>query len=183
MTRVDSTVNFDWGGGSPAPEINADNFSVRWTGTLTPTTTGSYQIGITTDDGGRLYLDGVKIVDIWWDHAAQTTTVAETFTAGVAHSITFEFYENGGDAVAKLVWSVPGGANWLTEAANAAAASDVAVVCVGTNASIESEGSDRADITLPSSGDDSHQRSQRSQSQNDSCDGERVCGTDESVDS
>jgi beta-glucosidase len=153
LTRVDSTVDFTWGGGSPGTGIGVDNFSVRWTGTLTPTLTGSYQIGITTDDGGRLYLDGVKIVDIWSDHAAQTQTVAKTLTAGVAYSITFEFYENGGDATAKLVWSLPGGADWLTEAATAAAASDVAVVCVGTNASIESEGSDRSDIILPNSGD------------------------------
>ena len=153
LTRVDSTVDFTWGGGSPAPEISANNFSVRWTGTLTPTLTGDYQIGIRTDDGGRLYLDGVKIVDIWSDHGELTSTVTKTFTAGVAHSIIFEFYESGGDATARLVWSVPGGADWLTEAANAAAASDVAVVCVGTNASIESEGYDRSDIILPESGD------------------------------
>jgi beta-glucosidase len=154
LTRVDSTVDFDWGTGSPGGGVTVDNFSVRWTGTLTPTVTGSYVLGITTDDGGRLFVDGVKIVDIWSDHAVSTTTVAKTFTAGVAHSITFEYYENGGSAVAKLVWSVPGGADWLTAAANAAAASDVAIVCVGTDASIESEGSDRSDIILPNSGDD-----------------------------
>jgi beta-glucosidase len=153
LTRVDSTVDFTWGGGSPATEIGANNFSVRWTGTLTPTQTGNYEIGITTDDGGRLYLDGVKIVDIWWDHGDLTTTVTKTLTAGVAYSIIFEFYEHGGDATAQLVWAVPGGADWLTAAATAAAASDVAVVCVGTNASIESEGSDRSDIILPESGD------------------------------
>jgi beta-glucosidase len=153
VTRVDLGVNFDWGGGSPATGITADNFSVRWTGTLTPTQTGDYQIGVTTDDGGRLYLDSVKIVDIWSDHAATTSVVTKTLTAGVAYSIAFEFYENGGLAVAKLVWAVPGGADWITEAATAAAASDVAVVCVGTNASIESEGFDRADIILPESGD------------------------------
>jgi beta-glucosidase len=153
LTRVDSTVDFDWGTGSPATEINADNFSVRWTGTLTPTQTGDYQIGITTDDGGRLFLDSVKIVDMWHDQAATTSVVTKTLTAGVAYSITFEYYESGIDAVAQLIWAVPGGANWLTEAADAAAASDVAIVCVGTNASIESEGSDRSDIILPNSGD------------------------------
>jgi len=154
VTRVDSTVNFDWGSGSPATGIDNDHFSVRWSGTLTPTETGSYEIGVTTDDGARLYLDGGLIIDDWTDHAVKTTTVTKTFTAGVEHSITFEFYEHGGLAVAKLVWAEPGGADWITEAATAAAASDVAVVCVGTNASIESEGYDRDDIILPESGDD-----------------------------
>ena len=32
VTRVDPTVDFTWGAGSPAPGISANTFSVRWTG-------------------------------------------------------------------------------------------------------------------------------------------------------
>ena len=32
LTRVDPTIDFDWASGSPAPNVNADNFTVRWTG-------------------------------------------------------------------------------------------------------------------------------------------------------
>src|SRR3989344_1460838 len=32
LTRTDPQISFDWGVGSPAPGVNVDNFSVRWTG-------------------------------------------------------------------------------------------------------------------------------------------------------
>ena len=31
MVRSDPQISFDWGGGSPAPNIPPDYFSVRWT--------------------------------------------------------------------------------------------------------------------------------------------------------
>jgi hypothetical protein len=34
LTRLDTTVNFDWGQGSPSRRIAADTFSVRWTGRI-----------------------------------------------------------------------------------------------------------------------------------------------------
>src|SRR5437868_1939721 len=34
LVRTDAQVNFDWGAMSPAPQVAADNFSVRWTGKL-----------------------------------------------------------------------------------------------------------------------------------------------------
>ncbi len=35
-------LNFNWGGGSPDPSINADNFSIRWTGSFRVNTAGDY---------------------------------------------------------------------------------------------------------------------------------------------
>ena len=31
MVRDDEKINFDWGANPPAPEVPAENFSVRWT--------------------------------------------------------------------------------------------------------------------------------------------------------
>jgi hypothetical protein len=36
ITRVDKTINFDWGNGSPDPVIPVDNYSVRWTKLISP---------------------------------------------------------------------------------------------------------------------------------------------------
>src|SRR3989442_440671 len=38
--RTDEQVNFDWGRYKPAPHVGENNFSVRWTGKLTPTESG-----------------------------------------------------------------------------------------------------------------------------------------------
>src|SRR5204863_9082328 len=42
LARTDTQVNFDWGAFSPAPELTPQDFSVRWTGKLTPPVSGKY---------------------------------------------------------------------------------------------------------------------------------------------
>src|SRR5262249_32964744 len=42
ISRVDGSVNFDWGGGSPAVGINVDGFSARWTGKIVAIESGQY---------------------------------------------------------------------------------------------------------------------------------------------
>jgi beta-glucosidase len=41
----DEQVNFDWSRGRPAPEVNEDGFSVRWTGKFRAAEAGQYQLG------------------------------------------------------------------------------------------------------------------------------------------
>ena len=58
LTRVDSTVDFDWGTGSPDASIGADTFSVRWTGQVVPLYSQTYTFYTTSDDGVRLWVNG-----------------------------------------------------------------------------------------------------------------------------
>lgn len=51
LTRTDQAIDFDWGSGSPSPSVNPDNFSVRWTSTMSFQTSGTYVFTTTTDDG------------------------------------------------------------------------------------------------------------------------------------
>src|SRR5438874_2256316 len=50
-SRIDPTVNFLWGSGSPATGVNVDKFSARWTGQVQPATSETYTFYTTTDDG------------------------------------------------------------------------------------------------------------------------------------
>ena len=109
VTRVDPQVSFDWGGGSPAPDLPSDHFSVRWTGTLTAPTTGDYELGTTSDDGSRLYLDDRLVVDNWGDHPPRQRTATVHLDAG-PHTIRVDYYENGGGAMVVLGWREPGAA-------------------------------------------------------------------------
>jgi endo-1,4-beta-xylanase len=63
IKRVDKTINFNWREGSPVASIPADNFSVRWTGSITPRYSEVYTFIVPADDGVRLWLNGVKIID------------------------------------------------------------------------------------------------------------------------
>jgi hypothetical protein len=107
-TRVDATVNFDWGTGTPASGVTADNFSVRWTGRVEAPVSGTYRFTTVSSDGIRLYVNGQLVINNWTDHGTTTNTSAGiSLTAGVSYTITLEYYERTGSAVARLQWSYP----------------------------------------------------------------------------
>jgi hypothetical protein len=100
-TRQDDAVSFDWGGGSPDPAVPADGFSARWTRTA-EWTAGTYRFAATGDDGIRVLLDGVTVVDGWSDHGP-TTFTADIEVAAGEHTVVVEYYEAGGGAVARFI--------------------------------------------------------------------------------
>lgn len=102
LTRTDSAISFDWGGASPAAGISADNFSVRWTGTRS-LAAGRYTFIAAADDGVRVWLNGQVIIDAWRDQGTTEYRSTRDLTAGT-YTIRMEYYENGGEAVARLRW-------------------------------------------------------------------------------
>jgi hypothetical protein len=109
VTRVDGPINFDWGSGSPATVIGADTFSARWTGQVEAQEAGSYVLRVTGDDGVRLYVNDVLVANGWVNQGPTSyDSTAISFTAGEKKSIRFEYFENGGGAVARLQWRRPG---------------------------------------------------------------------------
>jgi hypothetical protein len=106
--RTDPTVNFDWGNGSPSSGVPSDLFAVRWTGSLTTPTSGTYTIHVTADDGVRVWIDGNLVIDAWKVQPPTEYSWTGSLTAG-KHSIRIEYYENYYGAVMKLGWMMPGG--------------------------------------------------------------------------
>ena len=45
--------------------------SIRWTGQLKPIVSGVYTLGMKSDDGCRVYVDGKKVIDAWTEHSVQ----------------------------------------------------------------------------------------------------------------
>jgi len=145
LTRVDSVIGADWHDQPPGPGVNANKWSARWTGTLTPPATGEYTFSLTSDDGSRLFVNGVRIIDNWREQAPTTEFGKVTLTRGQAVPIEVDFYQNeGGDSLG-LGWQVPGQPSLLGQAVALAESSDVAVVFASN---FETEGADLADISL-----------------------------------
>ena len=107
LERTDTAVDFAWAA-APATGLPSDGFSVRWTGHVLPPVTGTYTFTTSTDDGVRLWVGGQKLVDDWADHGTTSRSGTVSLTAGVRVPVLLEYYENGGDAVARLSWTVPG---------------------------------------------------------------------------
>lgn len=105
LTRLDSTINFDWGSGSPDPLVPANKFSARWTGEFRPPhSTGSknYRFTVTADDGVRLWVNGTPVVDKWKDQGPTSYSGTVALEAGSPVPIRMEYYESGLGATARL---------------------------------------------------------------------------------
>lgn len=105
--RIDSTVNFSNNFGVSG--MNEENFSVRWSGQVKAPITGNVVFSTQSDDGVRLWIDDVLIIDNWTLHGTTTDTAsAVSLTAGEKYNIRMEFYERGGGEVAILQWAYSG---------------------------------------------------------------------------
>lgn len=105
VRRIDPTVNFDWGTGQPDAGIGADSFSVRWLGQVQPRFSETYTFHTISDDGVRLWVNNQLLVDNWTDHGNTENVGFIPLQAGQLYDIKMEMYENGGGAVAQLLWS------------------------------------------------------------------------------
>jgi alpha-glucosidase (family GH31 glycosyl hydrolase) len=103
IVRIDTTINFIWGTGSPDPRIHADSFSVRWTGILRiPKGITIVNLKAVSDDGVRVWLDDSLVVDGWKDQSATDYLISEKLTPDHDYSIRIEYFENAGGAQLQL---------------------------------------------------------------------------------
>jgi hypothetical protein len=107
LNRTDNQINFNWGQGSPDPLVPNDNFSARWLG-LFDFENAEYEFTVTTDDGIKLNVDNETILNKWFDQPETTYKVRKMMNAG-QKGVVVEYYENWGDAVAKVSWQKVGG--------------------------------------------------------------------------
>ncbi|MEZ4637325.1 MAG: PA14 domain-containing protein [Caldilineaceae bacterium] len=94
--RNDSNIDFSWGTGSPDGAVPADSFSARWSRDLyfDP---GFHRFTVEVDDGARVWLDGVVILDAWQDGTDRIVTADVDVSQGM-HAVRVDFYERTGGA-------------------------------------------------------------------------------------
>jgi len=108
LERTDATINFNWYGGSPNPGIVNDNqFSARWTGFVRASTSETYTVYATGDDGIRLWINGQLVVDQWHLQGATEYSATMTFQAGAFYELRFDYFENNDGAEVYLKWASP----------------------------------------------------------------------------
>ncbi len=105
LVRTDATIDFDWGGGSPDPVVPVDNFSARWTGTLTAPFSEVYSIYVPSDNGVRIWLNNQLVLDKWTpDDISGWHNFNIALTAGQAIPFKVEYAELSGGANIALYW-------------------------------------------------------------------------------
>jgi len=113
----DQFIDSYWGGGGPGNGVGSDDFQVIWTGEIFTGIDGIYQFRTSSDDGVRLYIDNILIIDAWWDYGQTSHYGSIELTTGY-HDLELQYYENGGGAVCYLYWTPPGQSEELTPAAD-----------------------------------------------------------------
>ncbi|MFL6292977.1 MAG: PQQ-dependent sugar dehydrogenase [Thermoanaerobaculia bacterium] len=108
FVRIDPAIDFDWKFGAPAPGIGADAWSARWTGEIEAQVSGLHTFFLRSNDGARLWIDGVLVVNDWKDHATQVTAGKIQLEAGHRYSIRLDYHDTAGRASLRLLWSAPG---------------------------------------------------------------------------
>ena len=86
-------VNFDWGLGSPNPQLPVDDFSARFERTL-GFSPGNYRLFFRMDDGVRLWIDGQVVLDEWREGAVRDVYVERSLSGNYNFRIDYvELYE------------------------------------------------------------------------------------------
>lgn len=121
LTRTDSKLDYNWRAATADARVNADRFSVRWTGKMKPQYSETYTFTTISDDGIRVWVDGKLIIDSWFKQSWTERKGSITLQAGKMVDLKVEYYDEYGDAMARLMWEsqheakavIPGNALFL----------------------------------------------------------------------
>jgi RHS repeat-associated protein len=105
QTACEAKIDHNWGAGSLGGTVGGDYFSARWVGRHS-FGEAMHRFTVTADDGVRLWVDGVLLIDRWVDQGPTTYTADRLMTAG-EHEVKVEYYERGGGALVRSGWNPP----------------------------------------------------------------------------
>ncbi|WP_299017298.1 glycoside hydrolase family 3 protein [uncultured Polaribacter sp.] len=158
IIRNDTNVDFIWMPKKPLENLQKDNFSVRWTGEITPKENGKYRIGFQASNGVKFYFNDELKFQFTAKHQVRTNYFDIDLKKGKTNTIKIEYFNFHSDPQAHLVWAKMD-KDLITPALEAAKKSEVVVLCLGLSPDIEGEEmpvllegfdkGDRSDIVLP----------------------------------
>jgi plastocyanin len=106
---TNSLIDFNWGHARPNRRITADDFAVRWEGSLLPQFTAAYQIQLEYHGRARVWVDNQLLIDEWNGCSfSQTRRGAVSLVAGRLTAVRIEYAADPTGALAILRWTSPG---------------------------------------------------------------------------
>ncbi len=145
LTRIDKQLEFDWPW-SPGNGVNDDRFSIRWTGFIKSQESFEGWIGLSSDDGIRMWIGDKLVIDNWNKGATNIVTIPIDVEANKKYKIRIEMWEGGWGARAHLRWNFKK-VN-LKPAVELAKRSDIAIVILGESRELVEENRDVATLDL-----------------------------------
>lgn len=147
LTRLDQTINFNWIYTKPHQDVDATQFCVLWTGTLIPPESFEGNLGLSSLDSMKLYVDGKLLIDGWGEGKSASQMVPFTFEKGRKYDIRIE-YRNDMRGV-RVIFGFNKGNEDYSKAIAAAREADVVIASLGDSPETSGENFDRVDLNLP----------------------------------
>ena len=147
VTRIDPQINFNWIYTKPHQDVDAKQFCVLWTGTLIPPETFEGNLGLSSLDSMRLFVDEELLVDGWGEGKSANQMVQFTFEKGRKYDIRIE-YRNDMRGV-RVIFGYNRGNEDYSKAIAAAKEADIVIASLGDSAETSGENFDRVDLNLP----------------------------------
>jgi beta-glucosidase len=151
-TTVEMGLSKYWHNLSPAPGVDMNSFSARFSGNLHVTTGGLYEISLIANNYGRLYVDGKLLLDNWSDKYTEITTTAQVYLEkGREIPVVSEYGKVSDFAGQRIKWKYVGGASldeMNRQTTQEAAKADAVIVVLGESSDEVGEAKDRHDLHL-----------------------------------
>ncbi len=127
-------VDFNWGSNAPLPSWLDDDFAVRWETCVRVKSQTRVTFRLGSDDGSRLFVDGVQIIDNWGRHGFLVLTRTTILSPGT-HHLRVDYFEASQDARI-LLTTTARPASAVIEFTPAADASNETPPCGAVSASV-----------------------------------------------
>lgn len=105
VTQVDNFFDFQWGENLVTPEAG-DFVSIHWFGKLLAPHSEDFTFKLSGDDGFRMYLEGVLVIDRW-DTCCDDMTLTIALTKDKFYDLEIHFKEHQEQAYFSFMWSSP----------------------------------------------------------------------------
>jgi outer membrane protein OmpA-like peptidoglycan-associated protein len=112
MTRTDAKIEFGWWHSSPQDGVvDREYYSVRWTGKLLAPETGKYLFSAKVDDGIRLWVNNVPLINAWDLNNMGDFSNSITLEKDKTYTIKVEYFNAMREGEITLLWQTPSQVN------------------------------------------------------------------------
>ena len=106
-TKIETNIDYYWLWNAPFEGMNPSKCSVRWTGRLMAPETGEFTFSARVDDGLRVWVGGVQIIDNWQLNDVGYSNGSFKMKKGEYYDLKIEYFNALAEAEITLYWELP----------------------------------------------------------------------------
>jgi len=106
-TRIETKIDHYWNNEPPVPGIDPHVCSIRWTGKLSVPEPGSYRFSARVDDGIRVWIDDVLIINNWKLNDVGISNGRMKMSPGKLYTLKVEYFNALVEGEVRLLWDIP----------------------------------------------------------------------------